>query len=213
MKRSRPLTRTQPTEARTSVRIPKPRKCKACGDSFRPFRSIQTWCSPECGVKLAAKLVAKKEAKAAAEDKRKTRAQLEALKTIPQLKKEAQREFNRFIRARDRRAGVACICCGQPLEWDRVGGRVDAGHWRSTGAADHLRFDERNCHAQRSDCNRYGAGRAVEYRAGLIERLGIGVVEALEANNEVVRWTREGLREIRDTYRHKANELAKELEK
>lgn len=210
MKRS-PLLRSKPLEAKTSVRILKPRKCKNCGESFRPFSSLVKWCSPECGAKLAQKLVAKKEAKAKAEDRKQTRAQLEALKTIPQLKKEAQREFNRFTRARDRVAGHSCICCGRPLMWDVPGGAVDAGHWRSTGSADHLRFNEDNCHAQLSECNRFGAGRAVDYRLGLFERIGLERVEALESNNTPIKWTRELLREIRDTYRRKAKELEKQL--
>lgn len=205
--RTTPLRATAPAKA--EVKIPNARKCKVCGDRFRPFKGIQTWCSPDCGVKLAAKLVAKKEAKAAAEDKRKTRAQLEALKTIPQLKKEAQREFNRFIRARDMASGVPCICCGRPLRWDVPGGAVDAGHYRSTGSADHMRFVEDNCHAQLSECNRYGAGRAVDYRRGLLWRIGQERLDALEANNTPIKWTREGLREIRDAYRRKAKELEK----
>lgn len=212
LKRHKPLRASQ--EARTSAPAIRPRRCDArkggCGEMFTPARQMQKACGPRCASLMVEHLKARTAEKAAREDRRKTRAELEALKTIPQLKKEAQREFNRFIRARDRRAGVDCICCGQPLEWDRLGGCVDAGHWRSTGAADHLRFDERNCHAQRSDCNRYGAGRAVEYRAGLIQRLGLSVVEDLETNNTPIKWTREGLRAIRDEYRRKANELEKQ---
>lgn len=130
-----------------------------------------------------------------------------ALKTIPDLIKEAQREFNSFIRARD--VGRPCICCGLPLGGDAVGGGFDCGHWRSVGSAPHLRFDERNAHGQRKQCNRYGAGRAVEYRKGLIERLGIEVVEALEADNRIHKWTREELISIRDTYKAKRKELEK----
>lgn len=142
-------------------------------------------------------------------ERRQTRAQLEAIKTIPQLKKEAQHAFNAAIRARDRRLGMACICCGRTLRWDIRGGAVDAGHYRSTGSADHLRFNEDNCHAQLADCNRYGAGRAVDYRVGLIARIGLERVEALESNNQHHKWTREELRDIRDRYR----KMAKELEK
>ena len=168
------------------------------------------WCSPECGAALGLRKLEKSKAKEKAEDKRQTRAQLEALKTIPQLKKDAQREFNRYIRARDRLAGRRCICCDRPLEWDATGGMVDAGHYRSTGSADHLRFDERNCHAQRSDCNRYGAGRAVDYRIGLAARLGVAAVVELESDNTPIKWTREQLREIRDKYRRLATELEKQ---
>ncbi len=206
MKRS-PL-RSKPIEVKTSVPVIRRRKCANCGENFRPFSSMVKWCGPECGAALAIKKLEKAQAKAVQDEKRKTRAQLEALKTIPQLKKEAQREFNRYIRARDR--GRDCICCGKPLVFGEIGGAVDAGHYRSTGSADHLRFNEDNCHAQRSDCNRYGAGRAVDYRIGLLRRIGLARVEALEANNTGIKWTREMLRGIRDTYRAKAKELEKQ---
>lgn len=210
--RSAPLRATAP--ARAEAKPPKARKCKVCAGPFVPSRALQTWCTPECGVALAGRLVKKQKAKEAADDRRQTRAQLEALKTVPQLKKEAQREFNRFIRARDRLAGHTCISSGARLQWGAkgiTGSSVDAGHYRSTGAADHLRFNEDNCHAQSVVENRDRAGNAVAYRAGLIKRIGLERVEALEANNAPVKWTREGLREIRDTYRRRAGELEKEL--
>lgn len=228
LKRSKPLQRRAPLRATPNAEAKvKPqgmRKCKVCAEPFRPARGIQTWCSPECGVKLAARLVEKKDAKAAADDKRKTRAQLEAMKTVPQLKKEAQAAFNRYVRLRD--AEQPCICCGRSLYltvatnedgiedeslgvWSN-GGQYDCGHYRSTGAADHLRFNEDNAHAQRKRCNQWLAGNAVEYRAGLIARIGLERVEALEANHTPVKWTRDGLRAIRDEYRAKARQLEKE---
>jgi hypothetical protein len=91
-----------------------------------------------------------------------------------------------------------------------IGGRYDAGHYRSTGSASHLRFDEANCHAQRKQCNRYGAGRAVDYRIGLIKRIGLERVEALEASNSPRKWTREALIAIRETYQEKLNVLKRE---
>lgn len=205
--RQTPLRATAPAKA--ELPLLRKRKCSNCRQEFRPFSSLVRWCSADCGAALGLKKLEKVSAKAAAEDKRKTRAQLEALKTIPQLKKEAQREFNRFIRTRDKRAGYACICCGSVLGWDVRGGSTDAGHYRSTGSADHLRFNEDNCHAQLVLCNRFGAGRAVEYRAGLIARIGLARVEDLENNNAPIKWTREALRETRDTYRRKARELEK----
>ena len=133
------------------------------------------------------------------------KARKEALKTIPDYIKEAQHAFNAYIRARD--AGKPCICCGQPLGAGEVGGAFDCGHYRSTGSASHLRFDERNAHAQRKVCNRWGAGRAVDYRIGLVARIGLEAVEALESDNTHHKWTREGLIEVRDTYRAKLKEL------
>lgn len=153
---------------------------------------------------------AKQERIAAKEDRKVIKAKLESMKGIGELTKEAQREFNAFIRWRDRLAGFLCISSGRPLDWN--GNKVDAGHYRSTGSAPHLRFDERNCHAQSKHDNRHLSGNAVDYRIGLIQRIGIGAVEALEADQTPRKHTKDQLREIRDTYRAKANQLKKQAE-
>lgn len=142
---------------------------------------------------------AKQARMAAKVERAETRRRKEAIKTIPQLTREAQFEFNRFIRERDRAAGHPCISSGMPLNWN--GNAVDAGHYRSTGAASHLRFNEDNCHAQAKQENRYLAGNAVEYRIRLIDRIGLARVEALESDNRPHKWTADELRAIRDEYR------------
>ena len=153
-----------------------------------------------------AKRKAQKQARMAAKVERAdTRQRKEAMKTIPMLLKEAQVAFNAFIRARD--VGKPCICCGLPLSAGDVGGKYDCGHYRSVGSAPQLRYTEDNAHAQRKQCNRWGAGRAVDYRLGLIGRIGLERVEALEAINAPHKWTREELVAIRDTYRSKLKEL------
>lgn len=140
-----------------------------------------------------------------AKEGREIRARKAALKRIPDLLKEAQREFNSYIRERDRLAVHACISSGRVLDWS--GNGVDAGHYRSVGAAPHLRFDERNCHAQPKHDNQYKSGNAVDYRIGLIQRVGLEAVESLEADNGTHKWQREELIAIRDTYRAKLKEL------
>lgn len=174
--------------------------CTVCDTPFTPQRMGQRVCSPRCAMRHV------RQAKKA--EREQTKRRKAALKTIPQLIKEAQREFNTYIRERDK--DQPCICCGQPLGIGEVGGAYDCGHYRSTGSAPHLRFDERNAHAQRKFCNRYGAGRAVDYRLGLLARLGEKVVEAIESDNRIHRWTREELIAIRDTYRAKLREMKKE---
>ena len=155
-----------------------------------------------------AKRAEAKKARAAAKVARAdVRRRKEAIKTIPDLLKEAQHAFNAYVRARD--ANQPCICCGRPLGDGDVGGAFECGHYRSIGSASHLRFDERNAHAQRKQCNRWGAGRAVDYRLGLIERIGIAAVEALESDNAPHKWTREELIAIRDTYRAKLKGMKK----
>lgn len=175
---------------------------KACEVCHRPF-VVQRMGQRVCGMKCARKVpkVAK------AKEKQELKARKQALETIPELIRAAQREFNAYIRERDK--DKPCVCCGRPLGAGDVGGAFDCGHYRSTGSAPHLRFHEDNAHGQTKACNRYGAGRAVDYRIGLIARIGREAVEALEADNRVHKWTREELRTIRDTYRSKLRELKK----
>ena len=179
------------------------KRCKQCGKQFHPRNTMEAVCSPKCALEWIRTKDGEKhveKAKSAA-----TRKQKQDAKTLPELKKEAQAAFNRFIRARD--AGKPCICCGKPLELGAIGGGYDCGHYRSVGSAPHLRFDERNAHGQRKQCNRWGAGRAVDYRIGLIARIGLEAVEALESDQAPRKYSREDLIEIAKTYRAKAREL------
>ena len=186
----------------------KQRKCKACKTPFTPARSTQTACGIDCAMQLAHE----KKVKVAECDRldtvRKDRARKERLKTRRDWEKEAQTAFNAFIRARDK--DKQCVCCGLPLSAGDVGGSFDCGHYRSTGSAPHLRFNEDNAHAQRKQCNRWGAGRAVDYRLGLIERIGLARVEALEADQQPRKYTADDLKAIRDEYRKKMRDLVKE---
>ncbi len=189
------------------MRAFKPRKktCKVCRGPFVSTKPMQKVCSPLCAAAYAQSLRAKAERKAA------THAKAEAakrLKTRADYVREAQQAFNAFIRARD--AGLPCICCGQHGRGQTSGGEWDAGHYRSRGAAPHLRFDERNVHAQLKQCNRYKAGNVVGYRAGLIQRIGLASVEALEADHVPRKWSIDDLIEIKRTYQRKVRELKKE---
>ena len=165
-------------------------------------------CSLECAKSFAASIREKTEKQAATKQRKADRERKEKLKTRRDWEREAQAAFNAFIRARD--VDKPCICCGLPLSAGDVGGKYDAGHYRSTGSAPHLRFHEHNAHAQRKQCNRWGAGRAVDYRLGLIERIGLEAVEALEADQQARKYTADELRAIRDLYRAKLRELVRE---
>lgn len=183
----------------------KQRICRVCKKPFFKTLPLQIVCSPACAIEQASATRAKAERMQAKEDRKTLRIQREKLKTRRDYLKEAQRAFNDFIRARDK--DKPCICCGQPLGEGSIGGAFDCGHYRSVGSAPHLRFDERNAHGQRKQCNRYGAGRAVDYRIGLGRRLGMEVVEQLESDNTPQKWTKEDLIAIRDHYRAKRKAL------
>jgi hypothetical protein len=184
---------------------PRAKTCRHCKGQFMPARPLQKVCGWQCAAVLALKDHAKRDAQEAAKERAADRVKRERMKSLSQLKTEAQRAFNHFIRERDRQAGHACISSGRPLDWS--GNGVDAGHYRSVGAAAHLRFDERNCHAQSKHDNQYRSGNAVDYRIGLIARIGLAAVESLEADNTPHKWTRDELRELKATYAAKLREL------
>lgn len=177
------------------------KQCRHCDKPFVPNPPLAVVCSVRC----ARAFVSAQRREKREQEKQKLKDREAALKRIPDLIKEAQREFNSYIRARD--ADKPCICCGQPLGLSAVGGGFDCGHYRSTGSASHLRFHEDNAHAQRKVCNRWGAGRAVDYRIGLVARIGLERVEALECNNAIHKWEPEELIEIRDHYKAKLRAL------
>ena len=123
-------------------------RCVHCRQKFQPERPsqivhaecVEAWAISQSEKRMREEV---KKARAAAKVERvETRRRKESIKTIPQLIKEAQHAFNAFIRARDQ--GQPCICCGKPLAIGGVGGGFDAGHYRSTGSASHLRFHEDN---------------------------------------------------------------------
>lgn len=178
--------------------------CKQCGTQFAPARPLQAVCSPICAARLVR--VAKREKTAQkAKERKSIRERKEAIKRKPDLIREAQTAFNAYIRLRDH--GLPCICCGAAFASGSVGGAFDCGHYRSTGSAGHLRFNEDNAAGQSKHCNRWGSGRAVDYRIGLIKRIGLERVEALENNNDIHKWTKEELRDIKARYVAKLKEL------
>jgi len=176
--------------------------CPHCRKRLEEGQRIHPECIDGYATAQAARLERegwKRSREAIRAEKAETRKRKEALKRIPDYIKEAQIAFNAYIRARD--GDKPCICCGLPLAKFAVGGGFDCGHYRSVGSASHLRFNEDNAHGQRKVCNRYGAGRAVDYRIGLIQRIGLERVEALENDNQPHKWTREELVAIIQKYR------------
>jgi hypothetical protein len=183
-------------------------RCPYCLEVYQRKRMEQKSCeNPQCalaaGRALAAKLQAASEKKARAG----FRVRKEQAKTTARLKAEAQAAFNAFIRARDIKAGHGCIDCGKPFEPQKPGGSIDAGHFLSRGSHPNLAFDERNVFAQRKNCNRPGGATAADFRLGVIGRIGLAAVEALEADTTPRRYRADDYRRIRDEYRAKLRAL------
>lgn len=194
----------------------RPKRCRVsgCGAIFTPTRSFQKWCSPDCAVVLARQAQEKQRKSLAQRERREIKVRKERLKSVGDYTKEAQTEFNRFIRERDK--DQPCICCGSygsDEDW-LTGGKWDAGHFLSRGAYPELRFDEDNCHKQLKTCNggsgKYAAkGRTVAqgYRERLIQKIGQERVDRLEGPHEPKRYTVEDLKAIKAEYRAKTKEL------
>lgn len=183
----------------------KDKKCKNCGEVFEPQRSMQQACSVPCAIELANKAKVKSITLKAAKERKALKEKLDAMRTKPQLVKLAQTAFNAFIRARD--AGKPCISCGTQLSSDVVGGAFDCGHYRSVGSAAHMRFVEDNAHGQCKHCNRHLAGNHVEYRKGLVNRIGAKRVEQIESDSTLRKYTHEGLVEIARHYRAETRKI------
>ena len=181
-------------------------RCPHCRQTYERKRMGQKSCEAVEGAIAAGQAAKVKEAaKKAKAERAEIRVRKDKLKTRRDYINEAQRAFNSFIRARD--SGKPCICCGKPLPTGVVGGDFDCGHYRSIGSAPHLRFTETNAAGQLKQCNRWGAGRAVDYRIGLAARIGLEAVESLESNNQPAKWSIAELKAIRDEYRAKLKEL------
>lgn len=174
------------------------RKCKICREWFKSYRTTQVVCSMRCAVEKVDQDAEKRRRQQIKRDKQK-------LKTPSDYIKEARREFNKFIRLRDK--DDPCISCGKYHP-----GKYDAGHYRTTKAAPELQFEELNCHAQCVPCNKHLSGNIVEYRIRLCQKIGQDKVEWLEGEHEPKNYSIDDLIEIKQLYRRKWRELEKQRE-
>lgn len=181
---------TRSTALRTTLRE---RKCVICAERFKQAQPMQSVCGVPCAIALGRRATAKEAAKQAKAARAVDRTRKARLKTRSEHIAETQAAFNALVRFRDR--NETCISCPTVLSTlaDQPGGGYDCGHYRSRGSAPHLRFDCRNAHGQCKKCNRYRAGNAADYRIGLISRIGLAAVEALEADQTGGDWTIDGL--------------------
>jgi hypothetical protein len=203
------IQRTAPDARPKPAKGPRTVKCGLRGCLHRfvpdPAAPLVKWCSLDCGALMAIAAGAARKRKLGQVARISDRARKESVKRRGDHLAAAQTEFNAYIRLRDQLAGHACISSGKPLDWS--GNNVDAGHYRSRGSAPHLRFNEDNVHAQSKQENRYASGNAVDYRVGLIARIGLARVEALEADQTPRKWSIEELQEIKSVYKAKTKAL------
>ena len=184
---------------------PKQHKCKECGAYYIKKQSTQQVCSVKCAMAMGKRKAEEKRKKLEKADRleasRRMRERKEKLKSRSDWLKDLQRVFNEFIRLRD--VDLPCISCGRYHE-----GQYHAGHYRSVGACPELRFNEDNVHKQCSACNSHLSGNILEYRLGLIEKIGLERVEFLERKDHPpLKLSVEEIKDLIKAYKAKVKEL------
>ena len=190
------------------------RKCAICREWFIPRFQNERWCCPEHGAELGVRLNLKNREKAikALENKRrqeqkkkkdKLKIRKLSVKPLSYFAKQAQTEFNAYIRERD--SAEPCISCGRSHN-----GQYHAGHFRTVGGNPELRFDEDNCHKQCAPCNNHLSGNIAGYQPNLIVKIGTERFNRLMEAHEARHYTRKDFECIRDEYKEKRKALNQE---
>jgi hypothetical protein len=205
-----------------SARQPRPKKCQnaECGTKFVPQRLGQRVCSPACALATKDKHQAPARKAIADRQRKEIKVRREKLKTHSDHVKDAEKAVRDYRRTYELSIGSGCISCGksqaevQGAQWWKTGGAFDAGHFLGKGARPELRLEPLNIWLQCKSCNagsskyaRKGQTVSQGFREGLIGRIGLGAVEALEADHEPRKHTIEELKAITTEFRAKLREL------
>jgi hypothetical protein len=167
------------------------RKCKYCLERYTPKYSTTEPCPKyECRLQHLEANVAKinRANKATARD---------SIKSYAQRLGEAKKVFQKWIRLRDK--DKPCISCGSisSTVWD-------GGHFKKAELYSGVIFNEYNVNIQCGKCNRFLGGNELNYRTGLIAKIGEQAVLNLEHLAEMSRmkkYTNEELEEIKIKYK------------
>lgn len=189
----------------------RPKKCASCKTVFTPARTMQKVCGPYCAAAHARKLAEQKAARANRAERKSLAERKAKLKTRREWIAECQAVVNKVARLRDILAGHGCISCGARPQ-QKFGGTFDAGHYRSVGSAPHLRFFLTAIRGQCVRCNRDLGGSAVNFRKGLVERIGINRVEEIESMQWTAKWDIDYLKRLKKVMNKKARRLERRIE-
>lgn len=176
--------------------------CTVCRKTrFKQRSAFHTICSVECAIKDTQKAQEERKKKEKKEHKAK-------LKEVRQNRswwlEKVQKACNKYIRLRDYHDN--CISCGSNANhWE-------AGHYKSVGSSQSLRYDENNIHKQCHKCNHYESANLSGYRPNLIKKIGVIEVERLEGPQEHKYYRIPDLIELYKYFCNKIKQREKELE-
>ena len=117
----------------------------------------------------------------------------------------ADRWFSRYIRLRDATESGYVRCCtsGKLMHWKNC----DAGHFMSRRFQS-TRYDERNCHPQSKQENRFLNGNQIDHQKYINERYGDGVADELfEKSKMMCHRKKHDFEFIAEEYKEKAKKL------
>lgn len=167
------------------------RKCKYCLERYTPKYSTTEPCPKyECRLKHLEANTAKinRANKAIARNE---------IKSYAQRLGEAKKVFQKWIRIRDK--DKPCISCGtiSSSVWD-------GGHFKKAELYSGVIFNEYNVNIQCGKCNRFLGGNELNYRTGLIAKIGEQAVlnlEHLAEMSRIKKYTNEELEQIKLKYK------------
>lgn len=183
-------------------------RCKECKQKYEAKYFNQKYCmqTDECisaHTRYAKEQEKKRKQKEWAKEKKQIKVKL---KTWSDYFQEAQKQFNAFIRERDKKQ--PCISCDTPAGTYKL----TAGHFYPAGSYKNIALDESNCHGQCwFNCNKNKHGNLLEYRPRLIKRIGFKAVEELDQKRLIERkYTIPELIEIKERYKEKTRQLKRQ---
>jgi len=130
-------------------------------------------------------------------------------KTLPKLKADLQKVFNKYIRLRDLKGNYfTCISCNQvkPKE------QMNAGHFYSVKGYDSLRFNEDNVNGECISCNCFNESHLIGYTINLQNKIGTNRINYLhdmarDYKKNGYKWCRIDLEEMIAYYKNMIKEL------
>jgi hypothetical protein len=182
--------------------MPKPKKCRICKNDFEPSNSTHIVCSYKCAMAFAQEksyAKAKKFSDSLLEDSKSSKIRIKKLKisirSLKDYESDAKKSFQKWARLRDK--DLPCISC------DKFTKLNDGGHYKKAEVYSGLIFNEYNVNLQCRKCNRFLNGNELNYRIGLIKKIGEDkVLELEELANEsrLYKFTKDELIDIKSKY-------------
>lgn len=187
--------------------------CPHCRKRLEPPQRIHEECidgyadaqAAKAQRRIAKQIKADKKAEIAS-----TRQRKEAIKSRQDWLRECQQVVNKYVRLKAQRAGEGCYTCGATPE-QKFGGTYDASHFRSVGSAPHLRFWIPQIRICCVVCNRHKGGELLAFRAALVKEHGPEWVQALEARQEVAKFSIEYLARLKKVMAKKVRRLERRI--